>query len=129
MARDRHRCRVIGCGSARFLEIHHIVPRKGGGGNEHRQEEARVVDEPAPGEGAEGGDAAMTNRRIPSAGRSVAAVLASAAISSYTAMNFTGASTFTSPTGVEVEMRKSLPYQAGGAVLSLVLWVVGGFIG
>ncbi len=33
-ARDGHRCRVQGCRSTRFLEIHHIRPRAMGGGNE-----------------------------------------------------------------------------------------------
>ncbi len=33
LARDRHRCRAPGCSSTRFLEIHHIVPRKQGGAN------------------------------------------------------------------------------------------------
>jgi hypothetical protein len=31
LARDRHRCRMPGCGATRFLEIHHIVPRRHGG--------------------------------------------------------------------------------------------------
>jgi len=34
MARDRHRCAAPGCGSARFLEVHHVVPRSAGGANE-----------------------------------------------------------------------------------------------
>ncbi len=34
LARDRHRCRVRGCGHTRFLEVHHLVPRSEGGGNE-----------------------------------------------------------------------------------------------
>jgi len=34
LARDRHRCATSGCGSARFLEVHHIVPRSAGGANE-----------------------------------------------------------------------------------------------
>ena len=33
LARDRHRCRAPGCGRTRFLEVHHIVPRKRGGSN------------------------------------------------------------------------------------------------
>jgi hypothetical protein len=33
MARDGHRCRAPGCGSARFLEVHHVVPRAAGGSN------------------------------------------------------------------------------------------------
>jgi len=38
------------------------------------------------------------------------------AISAYLAMNFTGSSTYTSPSGVNREMKKSLPYIAGAAV-------------
>ena len=34
LARDRHRCQSPGCGNTRFLEIHHIVPRKQGGSNQ-----------------------------------------------------------------------------------------------
>jgi len=33
LARDRHRCRVKGCGRAQFLEAHHLVPRSAGGKN------------------------------------------------------------------------------------------------
>jgi len=43
--------------------------------------------------------------------------------SAYLAMNFTGASTYTSLSGVKKEMRWSLPFQIGGGVVGLVLWV------
>ncbi len=33
LARDRHRCRAPGCSRTRFLEVHHIIPRCGGGQN------------------------------------------------------------------------------------------------
>ncbi len=33
LARDQHRCQAPGCGSTRFLEVHHIVPRGQGGSN------------------------------------------------------------------------------------------------
>jgi len=39
-------------------------------------------------------------------------------------MNFTGASTYTSLSGVKKEMRWSLPLQIGSGVIGLVLWVV-----
>jgi len=39
------------------------------------------------------------------------------AISAYLAMNFTGASTYTSPSGVNKEMRKALPFIAGAAAI------------
>lgn len=32
--RDRHRCRGPGCRRTRFLEVHHVVPREHGGGND-----------------------------------------------------------------------------------------------
>ena len=44
--------------------------------------------------------------------------------SAYLAMNFTGASTYTSLSGVKKEMRWSMPFQIGGGVAALVLWVV-----
>ena len=50
------------------------------------------------------------------------------AVSSYLAMNFTGSTPFTSPTGVEKEMRKAIPAQAVGALAALVLWVGIGFM-
>jgi len=33
LARDQHRCQAPGCGRTRFLEVHHIVPRRLGGTN------------------------------------------------------------------------------------------------
>ena len=33
LARDRHRCRMKGCGQTRFLEVHHLVARARGGSN------------------------------------------------------------------------------------------------
>jgi len=43
------------------------------------------------------------------------------AISSFLAMNFTGASTYTSPSGVNKEMRKALPFIVGAAVVGALL--------
>lgn len=48
---------------------------------------------------------------------------------SYLAMNFTGATPYTSLSGVEKEMRRGLPLQIGGAVLALILWVAAPFVG
>lgn len=48
-------------------------------------------------------------------------------ISSYLAMNFTGSTPYTSPSGVEYEMRRGLPVQLGGGCLALVLWLVSPF--
>jgi hypothetical protein len=44
-------------------------------------------------------------------------------MASYLAMNFTGASTYTSLSGVKKEMRWSLPFQIGGSAVGLGLWV------
>jgi len=49
-------------------------------------------------------------------------------LSSYLAMNFTGCTPFTSPSGVEKEMRKAIPLQSAAASLGLILWVVSAFI-
>lgn len=51
------------------------------------------------------------------------------AASSYMAMNFTGATPFTSLSGVEREMRNGLPLQIGCALLALVLWTSAPFTG
>ncbi len=47
---------------------------------------------------------------------------------SYLAMNFTGATPYTSLSGVEKEMRKGLPFQCFSALFSLLLWVAAPFI-
>ena len=57
----------------------------------------------------------------------MALILAMTAVSSFVAMNFTGATPFTSPSGVEKEMRRALPVQAGLTVLAGLVWVVGAF--
>lgn len=51
------------------------------------------------------------------------------AVSSYLAMNFTGSTPFTSPTGVEKEMRRAIPAQVVGALAAVVIWVTAGFMG
>jgi hypothetical protein len=38
-------------------------------------------------------------------------------------MNFTGSTPFTSPSGVEYEMRRGIPTQIGAACLTVALWV------
>ncbi len=50
------------------------------------------------------------------------------AISSYVGMNFTGATPFTSLSGVELEMRKGLAVQIGGAFIAIVLWIAAPFV-
>lgn len=56
-----------------------------------------------------------------------AMVLLCASISSYLAMNFTGATPFTSPSGVEKEMRRAVPVQAVSVVIATALWIAAGF--
>ena len=58
----------------------------------------------------------------------LALLLAMTAVSSFVAMNFTGATPFTSPSGVEKEMRRALPVQAALTVLAGLLWVGGAFL-
>ncbi len=52
-----------------------------------------------------------------------------AAVTSFTLMNFTGATTYTSQSGVLLEMRYALPLQIGGALLGIGLWLIGLFAG
>lgn len=59
---------------------------------------------------------------------SVTLILLIVSISSYLAMNFTGSTPYTSPSGVEKEMRVAIPIQAGAAILVLVGWVAAAFI-
>jgi len=49
-------------------------------------------------------------------------------VSSFMAMNFTGASTFTSLSGVQKEMKISLPIQICGTALGFIGWIVTRFI-
>jgi hypothetical protein len=57
-----------------------------------------------------------------------ALILLTGTLSSYLAMNFTGCTPFTSPSGVEKEMRKAIPLQSAAAGLGLILWFVSAFI-
>jgi hypothetical protein len=50
-------------------------------------------------------------------------------ISSYLTMNFTGSTPFTSPSGVEKEMRRAIPLQAAAALIAVVAWVTAAFAG
>ena len=51
-----------------------------------------------------------------------------ATVSSFVTMNFTGASTYTSLSGVKKEMRIAVPLQLAGAVLGAVMWIVSRFV-
>ncbi len=57
----------------------------------------------------------------------MALVLLAMAISSYAAMNFTGTTPFTSPSGVEKEMRKAIPLQVAAVLMAAGLWVGAAF--
>jgi len=50
------------------------------------------------------------------------------AITAYLAMNFTGASTYTSLSGVKKEMRWALPLEIGTGVSGLSVWFVSRFV-
>ena len=58
---------------------------------------------------------------------SLALLMAVAAVSSWCAMNFTGSSTFTSPSGVEKEMRQAIPAQAAALLISGLCWITTAF--
>jgi hypothetical protein len=55
-------------------------------------------------------------------------MLVMTAISSYLAMNFTGSTPYTSPSGVEKEMKRALPLQALALAVGTVLWIAGSFL-
>lgn len=57
----------------------------------------------------------------------LALLFCSTAISSFLAMNFTGSTPFTSPSGVEKEMRKAIPLQGLTALIAVVAWIGSGF--
>ena len=53
-----------------------------------------------------------------------AVVLGVGALASYVGVNFTGATPYTSPSGVERELRAAIPWQAAALVASLVCWTI-----
>jgi hypothetical protein len=54
----------------------------------------------------------------------VALLLAATALASYLATSFTGSTTFTSPSGVEKEMRRAIPLQLAVLLVAIALGVV-----
>jgi hypothetical protein len=72
--------------------------------------------------------AVMWQRGSLDAPTALALPLAMTAVSSFVAMNFTGSTPFTSPSGVEKEMRRALPVQAGLTVVAGLLWIGGPFL-
>ena len=55
-------------------------------------------------------------------------ILVILSISSYLTMNFTGSTPYTSPSGVEKEMRIAIPFQATAVLLATVGWIGSAFI-
>lgn len=51
----------------------------------------------------------------------------STAYSSFLAMNFTGCTPYTSPSGVEFELKRGTPVQLVLTVFSLLLWITASF--
>jgi hypothetical protein len=49
-------------------------------------------------------------------------------VSSYLGMNFTGSTPFTSPSGVEKEMRVAIPLQSIAVLAAVAVWICGGFL-
>ena len=66
--------------------------------------------------------AAMLGWRLSPAAR-LALLAGVPAVSSYAAMNFTGSSPITSPSGVELEMRRALPWQGAAAAVAVGAWL------
>jgi hypothetical protein len=54
-------------------------------------------------------------------------ILITTSLSSFLAMNFTGSTPYTSPSGVEKEMRKAIPLQLIAAFIAVLLWIGAGF--
>ena len=59
---------------------------------------------------------------------SLTIMLMATVVSSYAAMNFTGATPFTSPSGVEKEMRQGIPIQIVALGVAIVAWVAAPFV-
>jgi hypothetical protein len=62
-------------------------------------------------------------------GEMLALFLWTTTVASYLAMNFTGSTPFTSPTGVETEMRRAIPVQGTAALAAIIIWLAAPFLG
>ncbi len=62
-------------------------------------------------------------------GEMLALFLWTTTVGSYLAMNFTGSTPFSSPTGVETEMRRVLPIQGAAVFIALIIWLIAPFTG
>lgn len=60
---------------------------------------------------------------------SVALFFSLPAVAAWCAMNFTGSTTFTSPSGVEREMRRTIPFQVAALLAGGVVWISAAFFG
>ena len=69
----------------------------------------------------------MISSAIPSFSAGLALFLFCLTISSFLAMNFTGTTPFTSPSGVEKEMKRHIPIQLFTLVLAAGLWLYSAF--
>jgi hypothetical protein len=58
---------------------------------------------------------------------SLALLIVVSAVASWCAMHFTGSSTFTSPSGVEKEMRQAIPAQAAALLVAGLCWLAAAF--
>ncbi len=58
----------------------------------------------------------------------VALLLLVTSFSSFAGMNFTGSTPFTSPTGVEKEMRQFMPFQILGLLIAMIAWLTAPFL-
>ena len=63
----------------------------------------------------------------PGRAEAVAWLLIIPAVSGYLAMNFTGASTYTSLSGVKKEMRWALPLEIASGTIGVVMWIAAVF--
>jgi len=70
----------------------------------------------------------MTLKNVANTWELTALFLCTTAVSSYLGMNFTGSTPYTSPSGVEKEMRKAMPVQALAGLASILLWIGAAFI-
>jgi hypothetical protein len=70
----------------------------------------------------------MTLKNVANMWELTALFLCTTAVSSYLGMNFTGSTPYTSPSGVEKEMRKAIPVQAIAGLASILLWIGAAFI-
>ncbi|AOY58360.1 hypothetical protein B2D07_07835 [Desulfococcus multivorans] len=60
---------------------------------------------------------------------SLSLMLWTGAVGSYLAMNFTGSTPYTSPSGVEKEMRRAIPAQVAAGLIAVAVWFAAPFFG